>query len=329
MKEWSGVRNLRLKNVHRHNQNVQAFSLIEILTVLTLSAMILVATILIYSRVRTNAATITSRLESQSLPDEILQKIAEDIDHLATPGFDATVSIHNKDDNGYNSAQLIIENRYYGNDQPPKANIYERVVWQSVYDPIQGQLILYRSHSGLNLEDKIVDNVHSGKEEPGLFVPVCAGLTYFGVFPLTGDDFGEQLGQAEDPAVSSWQKQEMPNGILLGLSLSPWVQLADGSYVMPEENIVYRAVAVDRTRPIPYKFVAKRFDQNDPNNRGKTEPNEVGRSAANQTPTNTKTNQNGNRNQSVGTSLRNGSGGNPTSLQNSNERPRSRTTRPR
>jgi hypothetical protein len=254
----------------------RAFSLIEILTVLTLSAMILASVILIYNRVRNSAVAITTRLNKQGLPDELLQKIAEDIDRLAAPGFDASIIIRNKVDSGYNSAQLVIENRYYGSSQPPTANIYERVVWQSNYDPFLGQMILYRSHSGLNLEDKLVDNVHSGEDKPELFVPVCSGLTYFGIFALTGNETEDQ-----EPA-PSWQKQTMPNGILLGLSLEPMTQLEDGSFALPEGGIVYRAVAVDRTRSISYKFTPKLADPNDPNSRDKGDPNEKTKSSAGQ-----------------------------------------------
>jgi prepilin-type N-terminal cleavage/methylation domain-containing protein len=274
------MRNLKFRNSENSTDGTfrrrRGFSLIEILTVLTLSAMILTAVILIYNRVRNSAAAITARLNKQGLPDEILQKIAEDIDRLAAPGFDSSISIRNKEDAGYNSAQLVIENRYYGNSQV--ANIYERVVWQSSYDPFLDQMILYRSHGGLNLEDKLVDEVRSGEGKPEMFVPVCSGLTYFGIFALTGRETEEQ-----EPA-SSWQKQTMPNGILLGLSLEPMTQMEDGSFVLPEESIVYRAVAVDRTRSISYKFTAKLVDpndSNDPNSRDKNDPNET-KSAAGQ-----------------------------------------------
>jgi prepilin-type N-terminal cleavage/methylation domain-containing protein len=298
--------------LHFRRRKARGFSLIEILTVLTLSAMILIATILIYNRVRNSAAAITARLDKQGLPDEILQKIAEDIDRLASPGFDATVSIRNKSDTGYDSAQLIIESRYYGNSEPPQANIYERVVWQSMYDPLLGQMILYRSHGGLNLEDKIVDNVRSGEDKPELFVPVCPGLTYFGVFALT---------DANEPA-PLWQKQTMPYGILLGLSLEPMVQLADGSFVLPEENIVYRAVAVDRTRSISYKFTPKLLDQNEPNSPGKNEPNEA-ESSAGKMPTDAQSGRSGNTKPSTTGSSRTGrTQTNPNTSQRLNERTR-------
>lgn len=221
---------------------------------------------MIYSRVRGNAAMIVARLDHEAVPGEILQKIAEDIDRMAAPGFDATISIQNKMDTGYNSARMIIENRYYGNGKPPKANIYERVVWQSMYDPMLDQMILYRSHGGLNLEDAVVDNLltdRQKKDRLDKFVPISQGLTFFGVYAVSGD---------EEP-IPQWQKQAMPNGVLVKLSMRPMVQMEDGSFELPEENIISRAIAVDRTRPIAYKIGAKLADYSDPNKSESNDPN--------------------------------------------------------
>jgi type II secretory pathway component PulJ len=276
-----GVRNLKHGNINLYQCRTQGFSLIEILTVLILSTMILISVIMIYSRVRTSAVAIDARLNQEAIPDEILQKIAEDIDRLAAPGFDATITIQNKIDTGYNSAQLIIENRYYGNGEPPQSNIYERVVWQSMYDPMFDQMTLYRSHGGLNYEDAVLDNQLSEgqkKERLDKYVPICPGLTYFGVYALT--DANEMTPQ--------WQKQAMPNGVLIKLSLHPMIQMEDGSFELPEENIVSRAVAVDRTRPIAYKVGEKLADYDDPNKTESGDPNKTS-SSSGKTKTNSKT----------------------------------------
>lgn len=83
----------------------KAFSLIETVTVLTIAAMIMIAALGIYNRVKTAAAAINQTLDENVLPTEILQRIAEDLDRLATPGFDTTISIENKlDVSGYNTA---------------------------------------------------------------------------------------------------------------------------------------------------------------------------------------------------------------------------------
>lgn len=245
------------------------FSLVEILVVLTLSAMILASTMMIYGRVRTSAAAVNARLDRYGLPEEILQKIAEDIDRLASPGFDAVITIRNKLENGYNSAQLVIENRYYGNGTPPAPGVYERVVWQTSYIPEEDRLTLYRFHGGLNLEDKLVSGVQTDEDRQKLevFVPVCPGLTHFYIGALSG---------AEEPA-PNWMNQKMPNGIVLGISFAPLVQLQDGSYYLPEETIIWRTAAVDRTRQIAYKFVAQTFDNADPNSVSeKADPNTPG-----------------------------------------------------
>jgi prepilin-type N-terminal cleavage/methylation domain-containing protein len=245
------------------------FSLVEILVVLTLSAMILASTMMIYGRVRTSAAAVNARLDRYGLPEEILQKIAEDIDRLASPGFDAVITIRNKLENGYNSAQLVIENRYYGNGTPPAPGIYERVVWQTSYIPEEDRLTLYRFHGGLNLEDKLVSGVQTDEDRQKLevFVPVCPGLTHFYIGALDG---------GEEP-LPNWTNQKMPNGMILGISFAPLVQLQDGSYYLPEETIVWRTTAVDRTRQIAYKFVAKTFDNADPNSVSeKADPNTSG-----------------------------------------------------
>jgi hypothetical protein len=55
--------------------------------------------------------------------------------------------------------------------------------------------------------------------------------------------------------------------VRVGLSFAPQQELADGSIGVPDEQIFYRTIAVDRTRLIPYQFVKKKFDlpEEDPN----------------------------------------------------------------
>lgn len=232
------------------------FTLVEILTVLIISTMIVMAAIMIFSRVRADAAAINLRLDGQNLPQEILQKIAEDLDRLASPGFDAKVSFRNKIDNGFNAAQMIIESRYNLSGTPPKPQNYERIVWQANYDLSINSLVLYRSHSGLNYEDKVVDKARQDEADKELFVPVYPGLTHFQIEAITGTE----------QAQPSWQSEMLPRGILIHLSVDSFQMLPDGSFVLPQESIITRAVAIDRTRPITYEFVAQQYDAQDPNN---------------------------------------------------------------
>ncbi len=254
------------------------FTLVEILTVLIISTMIVMAAIMIFGRVRADAAAINLRLDRQNLPQEILQKIAEDLDRLAVPGFNAKVSFRNKIDNGFNTAQMIIECRYDTNAAPsvprryeqaaassrPQDNqgaaaasnsqIYERIVWQANYDLSIDSLVLYRSHSGLNYEDKVVDKARQEEVGEELFVPVYPGLTHFQIEAISGTEQPQPL----------WQSDALPRGIIIHLSTEPFQVQPDGSLALLQESIITRAVAIDRTRLVIYNFVAQKYDA-DPN----------------------------------------------------------------
>lgn len=227
-----------------------AFTLIETLTVLALTAMLLTAVLQMYHRVRGSVSRIALHLDENRLVSEILQKIAEDIDRMAAPGFDATLQFRNKYDNGYNSAQLTLENKYYGKGNPPKAEIYDRIVWQSSYDPFTQTLILYRMHEGLNVEDKVLESGSDVSASAGLYIPITDGLTHF-----------EIVSQQGDTRTVAWSSSTLPNAVRIGISFAPLEALPDtGRLGVPEELITYRTVAVDRTRYIPYQFIKRKLD---------------------------------------------------------------------
>ena len=246
-------------------QNIKfsfAFTLVETIVVLMLASLILVAVLGVYGRMRANAGTILDRLQQNRLQAEILQKIAEDIDRLAAPGFEATINFQNKLSNGYRSARLILNNSYYGNND--KKATYEQIEWRSSYDPEYDTLTLYRTHGGLNVEDKVLGV--NPKEPP--FIPVAAGVTHF--------ELKAQQGQT---VLGAWTSQTLPKAVRIGISFAWPQQLDDGSVGVPEEAISFRTVAIDRTRLIPYQFVKKKFDlpeEEDPNDiLDDTDPNDL------------------------------------------------------
>jgi type II secretory pathway pseudopilin PulG len=233
-----------------YRRQAAAFSLVEMLVVVALAAMILVSALGVYQRTRSDAAVILSRLDETRMADEVLQRIAEDIDRIAAPGFDATVQIRNKTDNGLASAQLTLENKYYGG-QPPQPRIYERVVWQSMYDAFDGTLLLYRMHGGLNVEDKILEEKKELAEQT-LYIPVASGITFF------------QIQAVDNQQVTvNWSADKPPRGVRIGISFAEPQEDPDGRWVVPEENIIYRTAAIDRTRVIQYTFKPKVLDVND------------------------------------------------------------------
>jgi type II secretory pathway pseudopilin PulG len=237
-----------------------AFTLVETIVVLMLASLILVAVLGVYGRMRANAGTILMRLQQNRLQAEILQKIAEDIDRLAAPGFEATINFQNKLDSGYRSAQLILENSYYGNND--KKDIYEKIEWRTSYDSQYGTLKLYRMHDGLNVEDKVL-GVDPDKPK---YIPVAEGVTHF-----------ELKAQQGETVLGAWASNTLPKAVRVGVSFALPQELDDGSIGVPEEEISFRTVAIDRTRLIPYQFIKKKFDlpeEEDPNDvSDETDPN--------------------------------------------------------
>ncbi len=237
----------------------------EMLVVVALAAMILIGALGVYQRLRADAAVLTEKLDEPRTAEEILQRIAEDIDRIAAPGFDASVQVRNKIDNGFASAVLSLESKYFGG-QPPQPRLYERVVWQTAYDPQEGGLILYRMHSGLNVEDKILDENKSPAEQ-ALFVPTVSGLTYFKIEALQNQR-----------AASLWTQNELPKGLRIHVSFAPMVEGPDGRWSVPQEQILQRTVAINRSRPILYRFRPKVMDVNDfvPADNTDEDPNRLG-----------------------------------------------------
>lgn len=235
-------------------RSAAGFSLIETLTVLTITAMIVVATMSVYSNVRRNVAAIDGNLDQGELPREILQRIAEDLDRLARPGFDTSVVVHNKLKNGYNISQLIIENRFYGDKPTNRPQIAERITWQSDYDPYTNTLILYRAHSGIRLEDGLIDRDQLDKEGKGIeqFVPLATGITHF-----------ELLIPSGDTLIREWSQTELPKAIRVLLSFGAPEQTDTGDWIIPDKDLFVRTIAVNRTRRMNFQFVKKDFDLSD------------------------------------------------------------------
>ena len=100
---------LKIKMItEKINTKQKAFSLAEVLAVMMISAMVLIAAIAIYTHSEKSAAALTAKLDELELPREILQRIAEDIDTLATAGLDTSVRIESKLTRGYQTARLTI-----------------------------------------------------------------------------------------------------------------------------------------------------------------------------------------------------------------------------
>jgi type II secretory pathway pseudopilin PulG len=264
---------------NQSRQEAGGFSLIETVTVLAITAMIMIATMSVYSTVRRNVAAIDGNLDQGELPREILQRIAEDLDRLARPGFDTSVIVRNKLKNGYNISQLIIENRFFGDAAPNKPQVAERITWQSDFDPYTSTLILYRAHSGIRLEDGLIDRDQLDKQEQGIeqFVPVATGITHF-----------ELLIPSGETLVREWGQPELPKAVRVLLSFGAPVQTETGDWIIPEQDLFVRTIAINRTRNFQYQFVKKDFNLDELDS---ADPNEMapdtGDGSTEKTPTDT------------------------------------------
>jgi prepilin-type N-terminal cleavage/methylation domain-containing protein len=217
------------------------FSLAEVLASLTIGAMILAAVLGIYSRAEHSASAITNRLSNYRLPNEILQRIAEDLDSVISSGSDTQITIENAFEHGFLTARLTIKKTI--NDEKNIEQTYEEIIWQSSYDyeSLTDGLVLYRCHSGLTQEDKMLN---SSKEdwERELFVPICSGVTIFKINAIQGEQLLDKWNEA------------LPTGIKITLSFAEPIEKADGSLDVPDEEKTIRTIAIDRTRKIAFEI---------------------------------------------------------------------------
>jgi type II secretory pathway pseudopilin PulG len=235
----------------RKTRQYAGFSLIEIIAVMVISSMVMISALAILHQVRSGAASINLKLEYEDTADEVLQRIAEDLDRLAAPGFDTTVTIKNKTVSGFNKSLLTIENKFY--DKSNKAKTFEKIIWQSDFDELSGTPTLYRHHGGLSLEDKILDGELEAKQagSKALFIPLCWGMTHFEIFvPSKGRK-----------PVTQWLTATLPTCIAVSISFAEPIENSDGTFEVPEKDRIIRYIAINRTRKPSFTFSMKEFSR--------------------------------------------------------------------
>ncbi len=215
------------------------FSLAEVITSLAIGSMVLVAVLVVYNRAERSAAAVTRKLDSSRLLSEVMQRIAEDLDGIIA-GTDTKINIENKFENGFPTARLTITKTFF--DRRNQEQTFENIVWQTNYDfetGVEG-LVLYRSHSGIALEDKLLDN-NKDDWERELFVPICAGITFFRIKVPWGERY-----------LDKWTSTSLPPGIEVTISAGEPFKTVGGTLDVPEEEKTIRTIAVDRTRKIRF-----------------------------------------------------------------------------
>jgi hypothetical protein len=258
--------------MNRRKEYYKGFSLIEALVALVIAVMALTVVFAIYDRARRASDSIMAKLDSSSLPAEILQRIAEDIDRLAGPGADAAITIANSFQSGLPAAQLTVSS--YIRDKDGKQQILEKVVWQTDYDMPTGRLILYRSHSGLTWEDNLLDKEQRADWTPDrqLFVPLCTGISFFRVQVPQPKTLTSQTNDPnrrtttrqnrydqqveEQKFLDVWNQPTLPQAILITISFAAPIEgRGIGGAEVPDEQKIKRTVVIDRSKKMEFVYV--------------------------------------------------------------------------
>ena len=249
------------------------FSLAEMIAALVIGSMILIAVLSVYNRAESATSSVNRLFDNYQMPREALQLIAEDLDRIISDNQDTTISFQNKTElNGYRSARLEITRTIFNKDN--QVTIFEKIVWQSATDPYSDAngLVLYRSHSGIALEDKLLDE---SKEQwqRDVFVPVCEGITLFAAQTDTGQKLPDNTPVIQD----SWTSGALPTNVIITISFSEPVEVLKGVWEIPENKKIARTIAIDRTRKIAF-VVEKKIavtTSEDSNTPSSNEPNEA------------------------------------------------------
>jgi hypothetical protein len=197
--------------------------------------MVLLAVLVLYNRGQSGSASVINKLESNRLPREVFQRISEDLDRVAGGGQGVQIDIINKLQDGLSAAKLEIFKPI--NDAKDQQQTLEKIVWQSSTDPETGLLTLYRSHSGIAMEDTLLDS----QKEPWrreLFVPICSGITFFKI---------EVPKDGNETPLDRWT-EGVPPAIRITMSFSKPYKTVSGTFDVPEDGKLIRTIAVDRTR---------------------------------------------------------------------------------
>jgi hypothetical protein len=229
---------------NRPGMSAPGFSLAEVLASLIIGAMVLVAILAVYNRAEHSASAAIRRLEQSQVPNEVLQYIAEDLDSMISSNTDLKVTIQNKLENVAGgrlipAARLAITRTI--TDASGKEQTFEEIVWQSSYsiESAADGLVLYRSHGGINLEDKVLQqNKYDWEKEA--FVPICSGVTFFNISAISGTELADK-----------WDGTP-PTGIVVSISFAEPYKDMNGVYDVPDEEKITRTIAIDRTRKINF-----------------------------------------------------------------------------
>ncbi|MCP4451598.1 MAG: prepilin-type N-terminal cleavage/methylation domain-containing protein [Planctomycetes bacterium] len=223
------------------------FTLTELMVAVVIASMVLSVLLAISSHVQQSAASINKTLGEFELVQEVLQLIAEDLDTKIDPEAGTTLTVFNRVEDGYPTAKMVISTTM--KDEKFEAQILEEITWQANVDLQTNRIVLYRSHTGHILEDKLLDQRRDPVESFSPFVPVCGGLTAFRIEVYRQGEWTDQ-----------WASKELPTGIRVVVTDAIAEKNVRGEWEVPEEALVSRTMAIDRTRELKFEVADPNSD---------------------------------------------------------------------
>jgi len=230
----------------------RGLTLAEAWVALVIGTIVLMSIVMVFGRIQSASSSVMRKLSESQLSSEVLQRVAEDLDNVLAAGNDTTIIIHKpKYDNGYKAAKMEIVKTYFDKDN--KLQNYRKIVWQSRTDSYADGLVLYRSHSGEVMEDKLLDQ-QKEKFEREKFAPICDQISYLTFQAI-----------ANNVLLDEWNQNNLPNGIVVTISFAEPFKNTDNTLDVLDEEKITRTIAIDRTRKLKFSFppVSTRKNQSD------------------------------------------------------------------
>jgi len=228
----------------------RGFSLAEVMMAVVIGSMVMVTMLMVYSRVQASSSAIGRNLDRSQLPSEVLQLIAEDLDPIMSSGVDTKIIIGNKVINGYPSARLQIRKTI--RDAKNASKEFETIVWQSSYDyeSDSNGLVLYRMHTGMVQEDKLLDEQREDVESLYPFIPICKGVTYFSIQVPRGENF-----------VDKWPGLKLPPGVVVSISFAEPSETGEGTVEVLDQDKFTRTIAVNRNKKMNFVITKPKIEE--------------------------------------------------------------------
>lgn len=207
---------------------------------LVIVSLVLVAILGVYTRANRAAEAVLEKIEAPVLANEVMQLVAKDLDKIMSAE-NVSLQVRNGYDNGFVTAEMTL--RWTVNDPQRQEQLIEEIVWRAAcdYDSAIPGMVLYRSHKGVAMEDKLLDSKRDDLESESPLIPICRGVTLFRIEIPKGEG-----------SLSRWVDPELPGGVCVMLSFAEPYETVRGTKDVLEQERIGRTIAINRARKIPF-----------------------------------------------------------------------------